>query len=78
MISINLAVFNLLPILPLDGGHLFFIAAEKILGRPVRAETVNKVAAFGLALILVLFVFATYADLSKILAGQPFIPETNP
>ena len=78
LISINLAVFNLLPILPLDGGHLFFIAAEKILGRPVRAETVNKVAAFGLALILVLFVFATYADLSKILAGQPFIPETNP
>jgi hypothetical protein len=29
-------------------------------------------------LILVLFVFATYADLSKILAGQPFIPETDP
>lgn len=78
LISINLAVFNLLPILPLDGGHLFFIAAEKILGRPVRAETVNKVAAFGLALILMLFVFATYADLSKIFTGQPFIPEEGP
>lgn len=78
LISINLAVFNLLPILPLDGGHLFFIAAEKILGRPVRAETVNKVAAFGLALILMLFVFATYADLSKIFTGEPFIPEKGP
>ena len=78
LISINLAVFNLLPILPLDGGHLFFIAAEKILGRPVRAETVNKVAAFGLALILMLFVFATYADLSKIFTGEPFIPEKSP
>ena len=78
LISINLAVFNLLPILPLDGGHLFFIAAEKILGRPVRAETVNKVAAFGLALILMLFVFATYADLSKIFTGEPFVPEKGP
>ena len=78
LVSINLAVFNLLPILPLDGGHLFFIAAEKVLGRPVRAETVNKVAAFGLALILMLFVFATYADLSKIFTGEPFIPENEP
>jgi regulator of sigma E protease len=75
LISINLAVFNLLPMLPLDGGHLFFIAAEKILGRPVSTETVAKIAAFGLALILMLFVFATYADLSKIFTGQPFIPK---
>ncbi len=78
LISINLAVFNLLPILPLDGGHLFFIAAEKVLGRPVSAETVGKIAAFGIALILMLFVFATYADLSKIFTGQPFIPEKGP
>jgi regulator of sigma E protease len=78
LISINLAVINLLPILPLDGGHLFFIAAEKVLGRPVSAETVNRIAAFGLALILMLFVFATYADLSKIFTGQPFIPDQNP
>ncbi|CAN5165352.1 RIP metalloprotease RseP [soil metagenome] len=75
LISLNLAIFNLLPILPLDGGHLFFIAAEKVLGRPVSAETVAKVAALGLALILMLFVFATYADLSKIFTGQPFIPD---
>jgi regulator of sigma E protease len=78
LISINLAVINLLPILPLDGGHLFFMAAEKVLGRPVSAETVNRIAAFGLALILMIFVFATYADLSKIFTGQPFIPDQNP
>ncbi|MDQ3922223.1 MAG: RIP metalloprotease RseP [Actinomycetota bacterium] len=78
LISINLAIFNLLPILPLDGGHLFFIAAEKVLGRPVSAETVGKIAAFGLALILMMFVFATYADLSKIFTGQPFIPREGP
>ncbi len=75
LISLNLALFNLLPILPLDGGHLFFIAAEKLLGRPVRPETMGKIAALGIALVLMLFLFATYADLSKIVAGETFLPE---
>ena len=75
IISLNLALFNLLPFLPLDGGHLFFIAAEKLMGRPVSQETMGRFAAVGVALVLMLFVFATYADLSKIFTGQPFIPE---
>jgi regulator of sigma E protease len=75
LISINLALFNLLPILPLDGGHLLFIAAEKVLGRPLSQETMGRIAALGIALVLMLFLFATYADLSKIFTGQPFIPE---
>jgi len=75
LISLNLALFNLLPILPLDGGHLFFIAAEKVLGRPISEQTMGKIAAFGLVLVLALFLFATYADLSKIFTGQPFIPD---
>ncbi len=74
-ISLNLALFNLLPMLPLDGGHLFFIAAEKVMGRPVSKETMGKVAAVGMALVLVLFLFATYSDLSKIFTGQSFIPD---
>jgi len=75
LISLNLAIFNLLPILPLDGGHLFFIVAEKLLGRPVSEQTMGKIAAVGIVLVLALFLFATYADLSKIFTGQPFIPE---
>ncbi len=75
LISLNLAIFNLLPILPLDGGHLFFIAAEKLIGRPVSEQTMGKIAAVGIVLVLALFLFATYADLSKIFTGQPFIPE---
>jgi regulator of sigma E protease len=75
LISLNLALFNLLPVLPLDGGHLFFIGAEKVIGRPVSEQTMGKIAAFGLVLVLALFLFATYADLSKIFTGQPFIPD---
>jgi regulator of sigma E protease len=75
LISLNLALFNLLPILPLDGGHLVMIAAEKVLGRPISQETMGRIAALGLALVLMLFLFVTYADLSKIFTGQPFIPE---
>ena len=72
----ELAIMNLLPILPLDGGHLFLIAVEKVIGRPLSArQTMTKIAFFGLALILTLFLFATYADVSKIIEGQPFIPE---
>jgi regulator of sigma E protease len=75
LISINLALFNLVPILPLDGGHLLFIAAEKVMGRPVSQETMGRIAALGIALVLMLFLFATYADLSKIFTGRPFIPQ---
>ena len=74
-ISLNLAIMNLLPILPLDGGHLLLIAVEKVIGHPVSAQTMGKIAFLGLALILTLFLFATYADVSKIIEGQPFIPE---
>jgi regulator of sigma E protease len=75
LISLTLGVMNLLPILPLDGGHLLFIAAGKLRGRPVSEETMQKAAALGVMLLLMLFLFATYADLSKIFTGQPFIPE---
>ncbi|WP_119067982.1 M50 family metallopeptidase [Rubrobacter indicoceani] len=74
-ISLNLAVFNLLPLLPLDGGHLLFIALEKVFRRPISEATMNKVALFGIMLVLTLFLFATYADLSKLFTGQPFIPD---
>jgi regulator of sigma E protease len=75
LISMILGVMNLLPILPLDGGHLLMIAIEKLRGRPISEETMGKVATVGLMLFLTLFLFATYADISKIITGQPFIPQ---
>jgi regulator of sigma E protease len=70
-----LGVMNLLPILPLDGGHLLMIAIEKLRGKPISEEAMGKVATVGLMLFLTVFLFATYADISKIIEGQPFIPQ---
>ena len=74
-LSLVLGIMNLLPILPLDGGHLLFIAAEKIRGRPVSEETVGKIALLGVILFISFAVFVTYTDISKLFTGQPFIPE---
>jgi regulator of sigma E protease len=75
IISMVLGVMNLLPILPLDGGHLLMIAIEKLRGKPISEEAMGKVATVGLMLFLTVFLFATYADISKIIEGQPFIPQ---
>jgi regulator of sigma E protease len=51
------------------------LAAEKVTGHQVSEQTMMRIAAMGLAMILTLFVFAIYADVSKIVSGQPFIPK---
>jgi regulator of sigma E protease len=65
ILSVNLALINLFPIPILDGGHLLFYAAEAIRGRPLppRAQEIGFRA--GFALLLTLFVFATWNDLSQ-------------
>jgi regulator of sigma E protease len=66
ILSVNLGLINLFPIPVLDGGHLMFYAAEAIRGRPVppRAQEIGFRA--GLALLVALFVFATWNDLSHL------------
>jgi regulator of sigma E protease len=65
LISTNLAVLNLLPILPLDGGHLLFVAIEAIRKKPVEDKYKGWVAMTGLAAILLLFVVVTYKDVLR-------------
>jgi regulator of sigma E protease len=66
LISINLGILNLLPIPILDGGHLFFFLIEAIKGSPV-SETVQGVASkVGMALLLLLMVWALKNDLMRI------------
>lgn len=66
VISANLAIFNLFPILPLDGGHLFLQGIEKILGRPLPEKFEMGVANIGLGLIILLALFVFYVDFERI------------
>lgn len=65
VLSVNLALINLFPIPILDGGHLLFYAAEALRGRPLppRAQEIGLRA--GFALLITLFLFATWNDLAQ-------------
>ncbi|MBI4590955.1 MAG: RIP metalloprotease RseP [Candidatus Rokubacteria bacterium] len=66
VISVNLALLNLLPVPMLDGGHLFFFVIEGIRGRPLSLKKREVAQQVGLFLLLLLMVFAVYNDLSRI------------
>jgi len=66
VLSVNLALINLFPIPILDGGHLLFYLAEAIRGRPLPPRAQEYGMKAGLALILALFVFATWNDLGHL------------
>ncbi|NBC32978.1 MAG: RIP metalloprotease RseP [Alphaproteobacteria bacterium] len=63
VLSINLGLINLFPIPMLDGGHLLFYAVEAVRGRPLGERAQEYGFRIGLALVLMLMVFATWNDL---------------
>lgn len=65
LISVQLGLVNLFPIPVLDGGRLVFYAAEAVLGRPLGQRTQEFGFRLGLALVLMLMVFATWNDLDR-------------
>ena len=69
LISVNLAVLNLLPVPVLDGGHLAYIALEKIRGKPLSPTTMERTQVVGIGLIVVLMLFAFYNDLLRLFRG---------
>ena len=71
VISLSLAVINLFPFLPLDGGHVFWALAEKVRGRRIPFAVMERAGVVGFALILMLFVIGLSNDIST-LAGQGF------
>jgi regulator of sigma E protease len=66
VLSISIGLLNLFPIPMLDGGHLMFYAVEALRGRPLSEQTQEIGFRIGLALVLMLMVFATYNDISGI------------
>jgi regulator of sigma E protease len=68
-LGVNLAILNLLPIPVLDGGHLFFFAAEALFRRPVEARVRELAQQIGLALLVSLMLFAVYNDIYRWIQG---------
>jgi regulator of sigma E protease len=64
LLSMNLAFINVLPIPILDGGHLFFLIIEKLKGSPVSERIFSYSQLVGLVLIVSIFVFVIYNDIS--------------
>lgn len=67
ILSLNLAVFNVLPIPALDGGRIFFLLIEGLLRRKVRAEIEHWVHTVGMVLLLTLMLLVTLSDIKKFL-----------
>lgn len=66
LISVNLGIMNLLPLPVLDGGHLVFLAAEGLRGKPVSEKIQERAYRIGAALLLTLTVFALFNDFLRL------------
>jgi len=67
LISVNLGIFNLLPFPILDGGHLLFLAIEKIKGSPVSITVQDWAMRVAFLLIIFLAVFVTFNDIKRLI-----------
>ena len=65
MISLNIGIFNALPIPALDGGRILILLIEKLLGRKVSAKIVENIILASFVLLMILFVYATYNDILR-------------
>jgi regulator of sigma E protease len=71
LISLSLAVVNLFPFLPLDGGHIFWAVAEKVRGRPIPFSVMERASVVGFMLVAILFVIGLTNDIGR-LTGNGF------
>jgi regulator of sigma E protease len=66
ILSLNLGIFNLLPIPALDGSRLMFIGLEAVRGKPVNPNKESMVHLVGFALLMMLMLVVTFNDIRKI------------
>ena len=65
MLSLNLAIINLLPLPALDGGHFLILLIEAVTGRKLGKTAIQNIQKVGVAMILALTIFATFKDLTR-------------
>ena len=70
LISLSLAVVNLFPFLPLDGGHIFWALAEKVRGRSIPFAVMERASVIGFVLIALLFVIGLENDVDRLRNGE--------
>jgi regulator of sigma E protease len=73
IISLSLAIINLFPFLPLDGGHIFWAVAEKVRGRAIPFSVMERAGVVGFLLVMLLFVIGLSNDIDR-LRGSGFGP----
>ncbi len=73
LLSLNLAVLNLLPFPALDGGRLLFVAIEAVRGKKVPPEKEGVVHFVGLVILLLFMLVVAFADINRIISGQSFL-----
>jgi regulator of sigma E protease len=69
LISLSLALLNLLPLLPLDGGHILFSLIEGLRGRAVAREVYERVSAVGIAVFMILLFIGLSNDIGRLGGG---------
>lgn len=70
-VSLSLGLVNLLPILPLDGGHIFWALVEKLRGRPASLRVMERATMIGVAVVLMFFFLGLSNDIGRI-TGEGF------
>jgi regulator of sigma E protease len=66
IISLSLAIINLFPFLPLDGGHIFWAVVEKVRGRPVPFSVMERAGVVGFMLVILLFLVGLSNDIDRL------------
>ncbi len=70
IISLDLAIVNFLPIPALDGGHVLFLLIEKLRGKPLDEETIDKIGTAGFMLLIALMVLVVFNDIYALLTQK--------
>jgi regulator of sigma E protease len=66
LISLSLAIVNLFPFLPLDGGHIFWAVAEKVRGKPIPYAIMERASVVGFLLVAFLFITGLSNDIGRL------------
>ena len=66
LISMNLAILNILPIPALDGGHLMFLLMEKIMGKPLDEKVIETISTVFFSLLIILMIVVVFNDIVMI------------